>query len=152
MSKFSGFYAPWEHPVCPECLAEKEYCLHLALVQCLKPASHSRYDRIPVVVDQDNLLLRKVQPLPGRAFQFRGGFVACHHYPNCRNGDTCWFPHSEFDRIAWSTKKLVLLKGKSTWSGYESTLHTYTHTLPMCSRCHWFVHYSGERQQSTIVL
>ena len=128
MSKFSGFYAPWEHPVCPDCLADKEYCLHLVLVQCLKPDSHSRNRvRVPVVVDKHSLLLREVKPLPGHAFQFRGGFVECRHYPDCWN-NACRFTHSELDRIAWSTKKFVLLKGRPAWSGYESTLHTYTHT------------------------
>ena len=138
--------------MCPECLAEKEYCLHLALVQCLKPASHSRYDRIPVVVDQDNLLLKKVKPLPEHALEFRGGFVACHYYPDCWNGDTCRFAHSEFDRIVWSTKKFVLY-GKPAWSARLGT------SLPcICMQCVIdvftlsLVVFRYYRQQSTGVL
>ena len=113
--KFSEFYGPWEHPVCPQCLEEKPHCLHLALVQCFRPRGEHTDGRVPVVIDREEVLLKEVQPLPWRAFHFLGRFAMCRN-PDCRHGDSCRYPHSNLNRIAWTTKKFTLFRGNNNYN------------------------------------
>ncbi len=102
---------PWEYHVCLDCLQSNWYAIWLVKQQCLEPHRHTQPILVPAVIDQSNMALVAIRPLPAHYNKFRGQFVMCRRYPDCPAGSKCRSAHSEVEMDTWNIKK-SLLKGK----------------------------------------
>ena len=101
---------PWEHCVCSECHQNDPHAIWLVKLHahCFYPQRHRSAAHVTVVIDQDQIMMEPIRPLPGNCFTFRGKFVHCCNFPDCRRGDKCRYGHSKLEVDTWNAKKRII--------------------------------------------
>ena len=124
---------PWEHCVCSECLQNDPHAIWLVKLhaRCFYPQRHRSAAHVIVVIDQDQIMMEPIRPLPGNCFTFRGKFVHCCNFPDCRRGDKCRYGHSKLEVDTWNAKKRIISGEKPFTLGvhaqhYESECMFYS--------------------------
>jgi len=101
---------PWEHRVCSECLQNDPHAIWLVKLHacCFNPQRHRSVVHVTVVIDQEQIVMKQIRPLPGNYSTFRGKFAHCYNFPDCSDGDMCCFGHNKLEVDTWNAKKRII--------------------------------------------
>jgi len=132
---------PWEHRVCSECLQNDPHAIWLVKLHahCFNPQRHRSAIHITVVIDQEQIVMKPIRPLPANYFTFHEKFIHCYNFPDCSKENECCSGHNKLEVDTWNTKKRIIsgekLHALPECIVTQSIPRSVLLTMHACSQC-----------------